>query len=139
MITVEGRKPGSKKPLFDPFSFDPFDDGQQGERFLVRDLLSKLTREAVRGFMQRQKDQALAVMTRESLVKDLAAGRSGRPSEEVQTVEIEEAVASSLQAFEDGLFLLFVDDEEKRRLDDEVALNPSTKVTLIRMTALAGG
>ena len=58
--------------------------------------------------------------------------------EERQTVDADLAIGQALQAFEDGLFLLFVDEEEKKTLEDLVILTPETRIRVIRLTALAG-
>lgn len=139
MITIEGKSLGVSGSLFDPMFWEPADILREGERFLVRHLIEKLVHESVRDFHLREKDRLLAALTPEKLQEGLAKGRVGSPREEAQSVDPEEAVGSALQAFEDGLFLLFVDDVEKKSLEDEVRLNLDSKVTVIRLTALAGG
>ena len=48
------------------------------------------------------------------------------------------AQESALQAFEDGLFGVFVDDNELKNLDDLINLTETSVVTFIRLTFLAG-
>ena len=40
-----------------------------------------------------------------------------------QTIDTEEAVATALQAFEDGLYLVVIDESERRDLDERVSLS----------------
>jgi hypothetical protein len=56
-----------------------------------------------------------------------------------QQVDSDEAVAVALQAFEDGLYFVFVDDLQQTQLDSEVFLKTNSKVVFLRLTALAGG
>lgn len=56
-----------------------------------------------------------------------------------QQVNVDEAVAVALQAFEDGLYFVFVDDAQQTNLDSEVFLKTDSNVVFLRLTALAGG
>ncbi len=49
------------------------------------------------------------------------------------------AVAAALLAFEDGLYYVFVDNEHRTSLDDEIRLRTESRVTFLRLVALAGG
>lgn len=53
-------------------------------------------------------------------------------------VDEKTAIEHVLRAFEDGLFVAFVDEEEVTSLAEPITLKPDTKVTLIRMTFLVG-
>lgn len=48
------------------------------------------------------------------------------------------AAENALQAFEDGLYRVFLDDTELERLDEEPALSEDSSLTFIRLTMLAG-
>ncbi|HEX9116191.1 MAG TPA: hypothetical protein VGA61_09000, partial [Anaerolineae bacterium] len=63
----------------------------------------------------------------------------GGSEEETGMVNPEEAVRTAKQAFEDGLYLVLVDDQQYKSLDDEIRLRPNGKVTFVRLVALAGG
>lgn len=138
MIWVEGKSPGSKAPSFAPFGFEPDFDPADGSPYRVRDLIAKLVRESVRDFHHREGASAVAVLTNEAIAEGLRKGKFGRAREEAQAVDLDAATGQALQAFEDGLYLLFVDEEEKRSLEEAVYLRPETKITLIRLTALSG-
>jgi len=56
-----------------------------------------------------------------------------------QQVDPEQAVATALEAFTDGLFLVVVDETEVTDLDSVLQLSDSSRLTFIRMTMLAGG
>jgi hypothetical protein len=56
-----------------------------------------------------------------------------------QVAEAEEAIDAALQAFEDGSYLVLIDENEQRSLDTQVFLKPDSRVTFLRLTMLAGG
>jgi hypothetical protein len=56
-----------------------------------------------------------------------------------QSVDVEDAVAVALQAFEDGLYYVFIDDVQQTHLDGEVFLKSNSRVVFLRLTALVGG
>jgi len=138
MIWVEGKSPGSKTPSFAPFGFEPELDAPDGDVYRVRHLIAKLVFESVRDFHLREREGAFSVLTQEKIAEGLRKGRIGRPREEAQTADLGQATGQALQAFEDGLYLLFVDSEQKHSLEEPVYLQPDTKIVVIRLTALAG-
>lgn len=50
----------------------------------------------------------------------------------------ETAIENVLIAFKDGLFIVFIDDDELTDLETPVKLTPESTVSFIRMTFLAG-
>lgn len=55
-----------------------------------------------------------------------------------QPVDDESAVATALQAFEDGIYLVILDGEEQRELDREVHVQPDSQLVFVRLVLLAG-
>lgn len=52
--------------------------------------------------------------------------------------EVEQATAAALLAFEDGLYKVFVQEQECPALDEPLELEEGNELTLIRFTMLAG-
>ena len=52
--------------------------------------------------------------------------------------DVEKATAVALQAHTDGVFVVFVGDEEVRDLTEEINLTEDSVVTFIRLTFLSG-
>lgn len=50
----------------------------------------------------------------------------------------DKAVDNALQAFEDGLYRVFLNDDELEKLDDTIHVNENDTLTFIRLTMLAG-
>lgn len=104
------------------------------------DLVSAAVAAEVAAHEQRA-DQAVLVriLTARSLAQDLERGavRTGE-RERQQEVEVEAAVRAAVLAFHDGLFKVFVGEEElepggRTRLDE------GTEVLFLRLVPLAGG
>jgi hypothetical protein len=51
---------------------------------------------------------------------------------------MESAVATALEAFVDGLYLVILDDVEYRDLDAIVHVEPDSRITFLRLAFLAG-
>ena len=56
-----------------------------------------------------------------------------------QAVTTDEAVGIALQAFEDGLYFVFIDEVQQTNLETEVFLKSNSKMVFLRLTALVGG
>jgi len=50
-----------------------------------------------------------------------------------------DALKTALQAFEDGLYFVFIDRVKIEKLDDKIDLNEKSELMLLRLTALVGG
>lgn len=108
----------------------------------LRDLITRIVHEEVAAFQARQEaGRLLHVLTEQDIMRGLMKGKidSGGRDATDQEVNVEEAVGTALLAFEDGLYYVFVDDEQQTDLEQEVSLRPESRVTFLRLVALAGG
>lgn len=142
MVTVATHEIGRKKQRFADWSLPitPDDGGPDG--LTLRKLISKIVREQVAGFQQRQADnQMLKVLTERQIQAGEVAGKilSGGSEVAPQAVDAEEAIGAALQAFEDGIYLVVIDDVEQIQLDAELYLTEDSRVTFVRLILLAGG
>lgn len=141
-LTVEGKVIGRKQPLFTDWHIElPPVNENQGDRLKLRDLIISIVSKEVEAFKDRQSERRLArVMSRPEIEQGVALGRVDPGERNVpQSVDMEEAVAVALQAFEDGLYFVFIDGVQQTRLDSEVFLKSNSKVLFLRLTALVGG
>ena len=53
-----------------------------------------------------------------------------------QEVDEEQAVATAIQAFEDGLYLVVLDGEERKDLDRPVPLTDESRVAFVRLAMI---
>jgi hypothetical protein len=56
-----------------------------------------------------------------------------------QRADEDAAATVALQAFEDGLYFVFLNNEQQHDLNHEVAIAPDSQLLFIRLVALAGG
>lgn len=81
----------------------------------------------------------LAFLTPSEIQNQSESGKIGFNNIENTTkADITKSIENALQAFEDGIFLVFIDDEEVKLLNEKIELNSSSTIVFIRMTFLAG-
>ena len=93
-------------------------------------------------FQERQTErQVFRALTARQIEAGVERGKieSGGSEVPVQQVDEEQSVAVACQAFEDGLFLVVIDETDYEELDQPVFLQPDSRVTFVRLTLLAGG
>jgi len=141
MLTISAKALGRKKPLFADYSVSPPDALSAGQPVTLRDLIGHVVRAEVAACQQRQADRRLLkALTARQIDDGLAAGKvQAGGSELEQHVDPEQAVATAVEAFADGLFLVVVDETEVKELDSVVPLTAASRLTFIRFTMLAGG
>jgi hypothetical protein len=142
MITITGKTVGKKQPLFADWSIPfPPDLRSGGDRLTLRDLITRIVRGEVEAFRRRQQEwQFLRALTAGQVEEAARKGKVDTGGRKLkQKVDVEDAVAAALQAFEDGLYLVILDGEEQSQLDKEVYLGPDSRVTFVRLVMLAGG
>jgi hypothetical protein len=140
MLTVSARAVGRKKPIVSDFSV-PVPGGTAGGSLLLRNLIEHVVRQEVAAFRDRQAERRLfRALTAKEIEDGVATGKVAAGASDLdQAVDADRAVAAALEAFTDGLFLVVVDDAELRDLDAAVPLAPTSRLTFIRLTMLAGG
>lgn len=141
MLTVSARALGRKKPLFEDYSVPPPAAIAAGQPVTLRDLIGHVVRAEVAVFKQRHAERRLfRALTARQIEDALAAGKVQSGGSELdQQVDPEQAVATAIEAFADGLFLVVIDETEVKDLDAAVPLTPSSRLTFIRFAMLAGG
>jgi hypothetical protein len=141
MVTISGKALGRKKPLFADGSI-PLSPELRGDGTTLRDVITHVVRTEVRAFKERQEQRRVfRALTAREIEAGVARGKveMGGSEVPVQAVDEDAAVATALQAFEDGLYLAVIDETEQKSLDSQVYLQPDSRVTFVRLTLLAGG
>lgn len=107
----------------------------------VRELIDHVVRDEVAAFADRERQRRfIHVLTASQIDAGVSAGKvdpGGRSAE--APVAPGRAVATALQAFEDGLFYVFVDGKQREELDDLVEVSSQTMLRFVRLAPLAGG
>lgn len=147
-IKIEGKVFGQRRPLFADFSVAlPPDIVGSGGRLTLRALISLVVEAEVVAFRERQEQRKFVhILSRADIERGIMKGKIdmgghliANEERETQAVDMNDAVAIALLAFEDGLYYVFVNDVQYTELDQEIYLQPESRVTFLRLVALAGG
>jgi hypothetical protein len=94
------------------------------------------------GYGSVQEQQRLPqILTKDEIAWGIEKGKitSGDREFAPQTVDLQSAFESAIQAFSDGLYYVFIDDRQYESLDEKVILQPQSKVLFLRLVAMVGG
>ena len=107
--------------------------------FTTKDLITELVKINVEKFNKKidEKD-ILSIMTNENIAKAARIGKIGDEVHGDKKANLEKALDTAYLAFEDGLYCIFINDEQSEKLDDSLNLKDGDILTLIRLTMLAG-
>lgn len=107
----------------------------------LREVVVTAVRDEVANHAARERRRRLVrVLTADEVADGAARGKvdpEAHPAED--PVDADQAVAAALQAFDDGLYFVFVDDRQVEQLDDTIEVTDDTAVRFVRLVALAGG
>jgi hypothetical protein len=141
-IWIEGKQLGSKRALFPGYEAPyPPRFAASGGRTTLRDFIGHVVGQEVAAFRQRQEERRLfQVLTEREIDAAAKRGKINPAGRELdQEVNEAAAVAIALQAFEDGIYFVFIDGEQRTALDETVFVGPGSHVQFVRLVALAGG
>lgn len=107
-------------------------------------LLEAVVRAEVAAYESRAQERTfLRVLTEQSLRTELAAGAVRLGGDEAVApmtgTDVQTAVAEVLLAFGDGLFKLFLDEQEVETGDTMVTVRDGSEALFLRLVPLAGG
>ena len=142
MVSIEGKSLGSKRPLFDSFSIALQDLHISNTSTTLNDLIEKIVTGQVNAFTQRQHEsQLLKALTKKDVELGIQSGKitSGASQVPKQTVDLNQAITTAKEAFGDGLYMVFIDDEQINTLEEPISLKENSRLLFIRLTLIAGG
>ena len=88
---------------------------------------------------KKQDENFLSVLTNQEIEEKSASGKIGFGLIYGQkNPKLEPSIQAALQCFEDGMVALFVDGEQKERLEEEVCLREGSELTFVKLIPLAG-
>jgi hypothetical protein len=140
-ITVEAKIVGQKRPLFTDYHLPIPPEFTGSGRITLRDLVTAVVVKEVEAFTQRQEERRLArVLSPQDIERGAERGKidSGERDAE-QKVDENAAAGAALQAFEDGLYFVFLDGAQQESLDQTVFVSEDSRMLFVRLVALAGG
>lgn len=136
-ITISVKQPGRKHAIIERQVLEIDDITNQPS---LQELLTAVVRQQVTAYNNKTPDKNLLPFLSPAQVDDAAAaGKAGFGSiYNEHKADAEKAQATALQAFEDGLFAVFINDQEITDLTEKLSLDDLTIITFVRLTFLAG-
>jgi len=142
ILTVTGKALGSRRKLFADFSIPIEPQWLGDDGVTLRDLITATVTQQVAAYEKRQADrQFIRALTTKDISEGLAKGKIDSGGSEIEPAEIDlsSAVATAIEAYSDGLYLVAIDGEDKKELDAQLFLQQESTIAFIRLTLLAGG
>ncbi|MBK8915107.1 MAG: hypothetical protein IPM64_11010 [Phycisphaerales bacterium] len=129
--------------MFEDFSIPPPAEVGEGGPITLRDLIAHIVRIEVAAFEERRHARRIdRVLSTAQIEREAARGRISPEGQDPRrppaAVDVETAIATALEAFADGLYLVIIDDLEYRELGAIVCVGPDSRITFVRLTFLAG-
>jgi hypothetical protein len=141
-LTISGKVLGKSQNLFTSWEM-ALPDVRVGESrsIVLAELLTEIVRAEIRAFRDRQSQRRLTkVLGLVEIEAGVALGKIDSGGSEIEQVVDElGAVENALQAFKDGFYLVFIDDEQQEDLEGLVALTDRSELLFLRLTPLVGG
>ncbi|MGJ8635677.1 MAG: hypothetical protein ACSHX5_02385 [Phycisphaerales bacterium] len=139
-IVVSTRLLGKRKPLLADFSVPPPSEIGDGDDLTLRKIIEHIVHSEVAKFDRRQEQlQFDRVLSKSQIDRGIVLGKIDPANKSIpHSVDVEEAVGAALMGFIDGLYLVVIDEVERKCLDEIVQLSPTSHITFIRLVFLAG-
>ncbi|WP_404789881.1 hypothetical protein [Altericista sp. CCNU0014] len=139
-LTISGKVMGKTRPTFTDWELT-LPEALETTNLSLRSLLTHIVRAEVSAFKTRQSQRRLLrVLSPEQIQLGVEQGKIESGGSELdQKVEADAAVEAALQAFEDGLYFVFIDDEQIETLDAIAPLTSNSQLLFLRLVPLVGG
>lgn len=136
-MRIEAKLAGQRRGLFEPRELE-WPDARE---MTLGELISEVVRDEVRQFQERQaENRLLQILTPAQIAEGAGRGKiTSGGSDLDQPVDVNEAIATALEAFTDGFYFVFVDKQQMEELDRAVTVHPTSTLLFVRLVPLAGG
>ena len=107
----------------------------------LRQLISILVSDSVEGYNRRlQNKEGNGILTKDDIDDLSKVGKIGFGIPfGTRQADLQDALDTALQGFEDGLYRFFVGEQEIETLDAPLQLKEEDTITIIRLVMLTGG
>ena len=106
----------------------------------LKDLLKACVKSEVKKFNTGKTEINLITFLAPKAIKEQS--KNGKvsfgDSENNNLADLEKSIATILQGFQDGLFVVFIGEDEIKNLDQEITLDNSLPITFLRLSFLTG-
>lgn len=135
-LSIQTKQLGKRRCCIEPMQIELPDETLTD----VRSLITAIVRRQVEGHNQRPgENDLLKYLTQEEIDDRAESGKVGfGVNYNGEKASAEVAVKNALQAYENGIFRLFVNDEEAGTADTPLVLREGDRLTFVRLTLLSG-
>lgn len=133
MLTIQLKRLGKKK--IKTLNFDIKKTPETLEELIEQCVISEIKK-----FNNKRENlQLQAFLTPQNIQEQSEKGKIGFGAIENKTLAIEaDAISNAKQGFLDGLFLVFINDNEIKALNETIIINKESTIAFMRMTFLSG-
>jgi len=133
MFTIKLKKLGKRKIKTISFSI-------QNQLNTLSDLLKECVKSEVQRFNEQKENPVLiSFLSPKEIQEQAELGKiSFNDSENDTLVDIDLAVENIIISYKDGLFVVFINDEEIKSLDQTIEIDDESEITFLRLTFLTG-
>ena len=106
----------------------------------LKELIEECVKSEVKHYNEKREEiKLMSFLSPKDIQEQSETGKIGFGDlENRELAQVDEAIANALLAFEDGLYVVFVDDEEIKSFEQSIALKPDSVIAFIRLTFLTG-
>ena len=134
-ITVNIKKVGKRKNSIEALLFEI-----EKKPYNVNELIVEIVKICVKKYNERKENNEILQNLTLQQIDDMT--ETGKVSFGVNygenAADVEKAIDNALLSFKDGIYRVFLNNNELMSLDEEISLDESSNVTFVRMTMLAG-
>jgi len=134
-IVVTVKSVGKKKAYLTQKEWELLD-----EPTTLRELITAVVRKNVQDFNNKEVEVPLMnYLTKSDIEQQSVTGKVGFGAHYNESkADVTEAISAAIQAFEDGLYKVYVREEEMEKLDIPLQCQDGDVVAFIKLTMLAG-
>ncbi len=130
-VFVNMKQIGKRKNVIDKKEYEIADNIS-----LVSDLIREFVSICVKDFNQ---EKIIDYLLEQDIKDNADVGKIGfNDRENKNKQDVTKAIDNAIQSYEDGIYRIFVNDEEVGALNDSINLKQDDTITFIRLTMLAG-
>lgn len=106
----------------------------------LQNLIINVVKQQVTAFNQRKKQpNLLPFLSKENIEQQSEKGKIDfNDSYNKQQADEQNAIDNALLSFKDGIYCVFIDDQQIESLNQNITINTNTVITFVRLTFLAG-
>jgi len=136
-IKISVKQLGKKRPVIEQKKIEIEDLPPSP---ILQHLITSVVRQQVRAFNEKiEKKPMISFLLKEEINQKTKTGKVGFGNiYNDEKADEQAAIDNALLAFQDGIYCVFIDEEQIEKLDQSIVLKSESVLTFVRLTFLAG-